>query len=163
VLKGIHPLITPELLGVLVEMGHGDDLAVVDANFPATSVAMETAHGRVVHLASASVPEAVAAVLSPFPLDSFVEHPAVLMGAEGHPGEAPPVQQEIQAEVDWRRAPYALGCAREARVLCCRETHLRRSPNRRAALVGKRDLEEGRVRSRPRCLGDGRDRLRPGR
>jgi L-fucose mutarotase len=66
VLKGIHPLITPELLGVLVEMGHGDDLAVVDANFPATSVAMETAHGRVVHLASASVPEAVAAVLSPW-------------------------------------------------------------------------------------------------
>lgn len=99
-LKGIHPLITPELLGVLAEMGHGDDLAVVDANFPATSVAMETAHRRVVHLASASVPEAVAAVLSLFPLDSFVEHPAVLMGAEGHPGEAPPVQQEIQAEVD---------------------------------------------------------------
>ena len=98
-LKGIHPLITPELIGVLAEMGHGDDLAVVDANFPATSVAMETAHGKVLHLASVSVPEAVAAVLSLFPLDSFVEHPAVLMGVEGHPGELAPVQEEIQAEV----------------------------------------------------------------
>lgn len=99
-LKGIHPLLTPELIGVLAEMGHGDDLAVVDANFPATSTAMETAHGRVLQLAGASVPDAVAAILSLFPLDSFVEHPAVRMEVEGAPDEVPPVQQEIQAVVD---------------------------------------------------------------
>lgn len=99
-LKGIHPLLTPELIGVLASMGHGDDLAVVDANFPATSTAMETAHGRVLQLAGASVPEATAAILSLLPLDSFVEHPAVRMEVEGAPDELPPVQQEIQAAVD---------------------------------------------------------------
>ena len=99
-LKGVHPLLTPELLGVLAAMGHGDDLAVVDANFPATSVAVETAHGRPIYLPGASLAEAVEAVLSLFPLDSFVDQPALCMASDSGPSEMPPVQKEVQLVVD---------------------------------------------------------------
>jgi L-fucose mutarotase len=99
-LKGLHPLVTPELLEVLAAMGHGDDLAVVDANFPATSVAMETAHGRPIYLPAVSLAGAVEAVLTLFPLDAFVDRPAVCMRADTGPDEMPPVQQEVQVVVD---------------------------------------------------------------
>lgn len=99
-LKGLHPLLTPELLQVLAEMGHGDDLAVVDANFPAASVAMETAIGRPLYLPGASLAAAVEAVLSLFPLDSFVDEPVKCMAADGASDDLPPVQMEVQAAVD---------------------------------------------------------------
>jgi L-fucose mutarotase len=119
-LKNIDPLLSPELLGVLAAMGHGDDLAVVDANFPADSVARRTCHGRVVTLAGASMPEAVAAIVSVLPLDEFVDAPVRAMAAPntaaggtaaggttgdgpaagGTGGEPPEVQREVQAVID---------------------------------------------------------------
>jgi L-fucose mutarotase len=63
VLKGLDPLLTPELLYVLAAMGHGDEIVVCDANFPAESVAVGTAHGSVVRLAGADTPAVVRAVL----------------------------------------------------------------------------------------------------
>lgn len=89
-LKGLHPLLQPELLAALAEMGHGDELAVVDANFPAASVAR-----RLLRLAGADLGEAVEAILSVLPLDTYVEEPLVRMEVVGDPEEMPAVQQEV--------------------------------------------------------------------
>jgi L-fucose mutarotase len=99
-LKGMHRLLTPDLLQVLAEMGHGDDLAVVDANFPAASVARGTAFGRPLYLPGVTLAEAVEAVLSLFPLDSFVDHAVRRMETDKGPEDLPPVQKEVQVVVD---------------------------------------------------------------
>lgn len=99
-LKNIDPLLSPELLFVLAAMGHGDEIAVTDANFPAASVAKQTGHGRVVPVPGANMPQTVAAILSVLPLDQFVEAPVRTMEADGGPGNMPPVQREAQAAVD---------------------------------------------------------------
>lgn len=99
-LKNIDPLLTPELLYVLAAMGHGDDLVVVDANFPADAVARRTAWGRSVSLAGTATPAALRAILSLLPLDEFVEEPVRRMAVDKAPDEVPPVQREMQAVVD---------------------------------------------------------------
>jgi L-fucose mutarotase len=99
-LKNVHPLLTPELLHVLALMGHGDDLVVCDANFPADSVARSTVHGRAIQLAGLDAPAAIAAILTVFPLDSFVEAPVMRMAPNDTPDELAPVQQDVQAIVD---------------------------------------------------------------
>jgi L-fucose mutarotase len=69
-LKGIDPLLSGELLHVLDTMGHADQLALVDRNFPAASA------GRpVIRLGEVGVVRALSAILTVFPLDSFVEKP----------------------------------------------------------------------------------------
>ena len=99
-LKGIDPLLTADLLYALRAMGHGDEIVLVDVNFPAESVARSTVMGRPLHMQGASAPAAVAAVLSVMPLDGFVEHPALRMEVVGHPAEIPPVQAEVQRAID---------------------------------------------------------------
>ena len=100
-LKNIDPLLTPELLQVMAAMGHGDELAVVDANFPADSVARRTAHGRVVPLSGVSMPEAVRAILTLLPLDDFVGTPVRRMAAaDNAPDDLPEAQREVQAVID---------------------------------------------------------------
>jgi L-fucose mutarotase len=73
-LKGIPPVISPELIKILMEMGHGDELVISDGNFPATSVAQ-----RLVRSDGLGVPLLLDAVLQLFPLDQFVEKPVALM------------------------------------------------------------------------------------
>lgn len=85
-LKGISPILSPELLKILMEMGHGDELVIGDGNFPAASIAQ-----RLVRLDGHGVPEILDAILRLFPLDSFVETPVVLMQAA--PGD--PITPEI--------------------------------------------------------------------
>lgn len=99
-LRTIDPLLTPELLYVLAAMGHGDELVVADANFPADSVGRRTAYGRVVPLAGADTPAAVRAILSLFPLDEFVDEPVRRMMVDDRPNEVPPVQREVQTAID---------------------------------------------------------------
>src|SRR4051794_6567594 len=83
-LKGIPPLLTPDLLHALASMGHGDAMAIVDANFPAASLGP-----RVIELSGATSSTALAAVLSVFPLDKF-ESPAVItMQMVGAPDTVP--------------------------------------------------------------------------
>ncbi len=89
-LKGIHPLLNGELLAVLAEMGHGDELALVDANFPATSLAR-----RLVRLDAVDLPGAAQAILTLLPLDSFVDCPVLRMEVVGDPEQLPAVQQEV--------------------------------------------------------------------
>ena len=99
-LKNLDPLLGPELLYVLAAMGHGDDVAIVDANFPADSVARRTGYGRLVAVAGASVPEVVSAVLSVLPMDDFVDQPVRRMAVDGAPQDLPDVQVDVQAVVD---------------------------------------------------------------
>lgn len=98
-LKDIDPLLVPELLHQLARMGHGDDLAVVDANFPAQSVAATGAAESAVQLTGVSVEEAVRAILTRFPLDDFVAHPVMRMEAVDAPDEIPPSQEAVIAMV----------------------------------------------------------------
>ncbi len=94
-LKGLNRLHTPDLLHVLASMGHGDELAVVDAHFPAASLAR-----RLVRLDGADLPEAVDACLALMPLDTFVPEPALRMEVAGKPKEIPEVQSLCQAVID---------------------------------------------------------------
>ena len=74
VLKGIPSVLSPELLKILMEMGHGDELVIGDGNFPAASMAQ-----HLVRLDGHQVPEILDAILKLFPLDSYVEAPVALM------------------------------------------------------------------------------------
>jgi L-fucose mutarotase len=81
-LKNIPPLITPDALHALASMGHGDDVAIVDANFPAAQVAHKSG-SRLVQLAGAMAPQALQAVLRLLPLDNFVPDAAWTMQVVG--------------------------------------------------------------------------------
>lgn len=94
-LKGIDPVLTPELLHVLAQMGHGDELVLVDRNFPAVSVGR-----RVVRLDGCDLPRAATAILSLFPVDTFVERPVAAMAMVDTPDVVPEVQQDVFALVD---------------------------------------------------------------
>lgn len=99
-LKGINPLLNADVLYALRAMGHGDRVAIVDSNFPADSVARETAFGELLRIDNVSAPRAVAAVLSVLPLDTFVDDAAIRMEIVGNPDEVADVQREVQAEID---------------------------------------------------------------
>ena len=73
-LKGISPVISPDLIKVLMEMGHGDELVIADGNFPAASVAQ-----RLVRADGLACPVLLDAILRLFPLDEYVEKPVALM------------------------------------------------------------------------------------
>ncbi len=75
-LKGISPLLSPELLKALDEMGHGDTLVIADGNFPAESVGK---NAKVIRADGHGVPELLDAVLSLLPLDAYVDAPVSLM------------------------------------------------------------------------------------
>ena len=75
-LKGIPPIISPELLKALAEMGHGDSLVIADGNFPAESVGK---NAIVIRADGHGVPEILDAVLALIPLDGYVEKPVTLM------------------------------------------------------------------------------------
>lgn len=73
-LKNIPSILTPDLLKVLMEMGHSDELVIADGNFP------RNAHPeRVIRLDGHGIPEILDAILKFMPLDSYVEHPTILM------------------------------------------------------------------------------------
>jgi len=73
-LKNVPPILSPELMKTLLEMGHGDEIVLADGNFPAASVAR-----RLVRCDGHGVPELLEAVLKFFPLDIYVERPVALM------------------------------------------------------------------------------------
>ena len=98
-LKGIDPLLNADVLHALRAMGHGDDLIICDTNFPADSVAAETVLGSVLRI-DASAARVVKAVLSVYPLDTFVDDAAARMEVVGNPAEILPVMQEVQSEID---------------------------------------------------------------
>jgi L-fucose mutarotase len=99
-LKAIDTLLNADVLYALRAMGHGDRLVICDTNFPADSVARQTALGRLLRIDNVTAARAVAAVLSVLPLDTFVDDAAIRMEVVGQPKEVPAVQQEVQAAID---------------------------------------------------------------
>jgi L-fucose mutarotase len=99
-LKLIDPSLNADVLHALRSMGHGDELVLCDTNFPAASVARETVLGRLLHIDNLTAARAAKAVLSVLPLDSFVDKPALRMEIVGKADEIPPVQIEVQKEID---------------------------------------------------------------
>ena len=86
-LKGIPSILTPELLKIMMEMGHGDTIVIGDGNFPAASIAKNS---QLVRLDGHGVPEVLDAILALFPLDAYVEAPVSLMEVmPGDPVETP--------------------------------------------------------------------------
>jgi L-fucose mutarotase len=99
-LKNIDPLLNADILHALAAMGHGDEVVICDANFPADSVARQTVRGQVLRMDGVGAPRAVRAVLSVLPLDTFVDDPASRMEVVGDAAALPAVQREAQREID---------------------------------------------------------------
>jgi L-fucose mutarotase len=99
-LKGIDNRLNAEVLGCLRAMGHGDMLIVSDTNFPSDSIARATVTGHLLRMENLTAAQAIQAILSVMPLDTFVDDFAGRMEIVGQPDEVPPVQAEVQAEID---------------------------------------------------------------
>ena len=99
-LKGIDHRLTADLLHCLRAMGHGDTLVIADTNFPADSIARQTALGTLLRMDNLTCGQAAQAVLSVLPLDTFVDDFAGRMEVVGDAAQVPPVQAEVQAAID---------------------------------------------------------------
>ena len=91
-LKGIPSILSPELLKILMEMGHGDEIVIGDGNFPAASNAQ-----RLVRCDGHAVPELLDAMLQLMPLDTYVDAPVALM--ETTQGDPRPVIWDEYREI----------------------------------------------------------------
>jgi L-fucose mutarotase len=90
-LKGIPPILSPELMKIMLEMGHGDELVLADGNFPASSCAQ-----RLVRSDGHNIPELLDAILQFFPLDQYVDHPAGLMAVVPGDPTKPTIWEEYR-------------------------------------------------------------------
>ncbi|HHT47862.1 MAG TPA: L-fucose mutarotase [Firmicutes bacterium] len=93
-LKGIPKILSPELLKVLMEMGHGDELVIGDGNFPAAAIGR-----RVIRADGHQAPELLDAILQFFPLDQYVQSPVTLMAVVPGDEVATPIWDEYRAIV----------------------------------------------------------------
>ncbi len=98
-LKGIDHRLNADVLYTLRAMGHGDYLIISDTNFPANSIASETRAGELIRMENLTAAEAINAILSVMPLDTFVDDFAGRMRVGDDPDDIPAVQQEVIAEV----------------------------------------------------------------
>ena len=98
-LKGIDHRLNADVLGTLRAMGHGDYLIVSDTNFPADTNAQQTTLGYLLRMENLTAAEAINAILSVLPLDTFVDDFAGRMRVGDDPDDVPPVQQEVAAEI----------------------------------------------------------------
>lgn len=101
-LRGIDPLLTPDLLKILCEMGHGDEIAIVDANYPAATYAR-----RLVRLPGTNATEALRAILTLLPLDTYVDCAAHCMAVVGDPDRTEPIMLEFQTLINETPGPEA--------------------------------------------------------
>ena len=99
-LKHMSPILNPDLLQVLRQMGHGDEIAIVDANFPAYSQGP-----RVVRLDGVDATQALDAILSVMPLDDFTPEACWRMQVVGAPDQELPVFAEFRDIVGRREGP----------------------------------------------------------
>ncbi len=99
-LRHVDPVISAELLYVLMLMGHGDDIVLCDVNHPAVSIAKETTYGKLLDLSGCRIPEATRAILGLMPLDTFVEEPVMRMQVVGDAKGHVPIFEKMQETVD---------------------------------------------------------------
>ena len=98
-LKNFDNRLNADVIRVLRAMGHGDELVIADTNFPSDSIARGTVTGKLLRMDNLTAAEAIEAILSVMPLDSFVDHPASRMGITGKEQEVLPVHFEVQKAV----------------------------------------------------------------
>lgn len=96
-LLGISKLISPELLKVLSEMGHGDEIVLADGNFPAASHAQ-----RLIRSDGHNVPELLDAILRLFPLDQYAAKPAALMQVVPGDTVQTPIWEQYRSIIEGR-------------------------------------------------------------
>jgi L-fucose mutarotase len=99
-LKNIDNRLNAEVLYALRAMGHGDTIVIADTNFPSDSIARQTVLGDLLRMDNLTCAQAVEAILSVLPLDTFVEDFAGRMEMVGDPARVPPVQVEVQRAID---------------------------------------------------------------
>ncbi len=100
-LKNIPTILSPDLLKILMEMGHGDEIVVADGNFPSASIAQ-----RLVRLDGHGVPEILEAVLKLFPLDTYVERPVSLMAVTPGDKIQPVIWEEYRKIIQESKEPF---------------------------------------------------------
>ncbi len=91
-LKGIPSILTPDLLKILMEMGHSDEIVIADGNFPCLGHP-----SRVVRLDGHGIPEVLDAILQVMPLDTYVDHPTTLMAVTPGDPYLPEIWDEYRA------------------------------------------------------------------
>jgi L-fucose mutarotase len=101
-LKNIPSILSPELLKILMEMGHGNDLVIADGNFPAASVAQ-----RLIRLDGHGVPEILDAILKFFPLDIYVEKPVGLMAVTPGDNYKPVIWDKYREVIAGSKEPFS--------------------------------------------------------
>ena len=102
-LKGIHPLLGPDLLYALKSMGHGDDIVIADANFPSSTMGPD-----VIRADGVSATAMAEAILTHMPLDTFVPQAAWRMEVVGDPEAVPEVCAEFQEIVSRRAGDFTI-------------------------------------------------------
>ncbi len=107
-LLGLDPVLGPDLLHALAAMGHGDRIALVDANYPATR------SRRLIRMPGLSTPRVLQAVLSVFPIDTFVADPCAVMQVVDEPRALPPVVAEMNSALAGHGARAAASLERNA-------------------------------------------------
>ena len=103
-LKGISPILSPDLLKVLASMGHGDEIVIADGNFPADSMA-----NRLVRLDGHGVVPILNAILDLIPLDKFVDKPAALMQVAPGTGSEPEIWADFRKCIADKDDLFAIG------------------------------------------------------
>ena len=99
-LKNLDNRLNADVLHALRAMGHGDTLVIADGNFPSDSIARRTTLGHLLRMDNLTGAQAVEAVLSVLPLDTFVDDFAGRMEVVGAPDRTEPVQAEVQTAIN---------------------------------------------------------------
>ena len=94
-LRNIDPILSPDILYALASMGHGDEIVIADANFPADSSGPQSLHAE-----GSNASDMLRAVLSLMPLDTFVPDPAITMQVVGDPDAIPDAVKDFQKVID---------------------------------------------------------------
>ena len=100
-LKHIPNILSPDLLKILMEMGHADELVIADGNFPAASIAQ-----KLIRLDGHNVPEVLGAVLKFFPLDIYVKSPVGLMEVVPGDNVKPVIWEEYRKIIIESKEPF---------------------------------------------------------
>jgi L-fucose mutarotase len=100
-LKHIPSILSPDLLKILMEMGHGDEIVIADGNFPSASMAQ-----RLVRLDGHGTPEILEAILGLFPLDTYVEKPVGLMAVMPGDSYKPVIWEVYKKKIIESKEPF---------------------------------------------------------
>jgi L-fucose mutarotase len=100
-LKLIPKILSPDLLKIIMEMGHGDEIVIADGNFPSASIAQ-----RLVRLDGHDIPDILEAMLRLFPLDSYVDRPVGLMAVTPGDPYKPVIWEEYKKIIQGSKEPF---------------------------------------------------------